>query len=179
MSLPQTIYQDTTTVQASQRAGGSRLRELDLSMVAVPAWQPDVAIAASGLIRPTNANENEDGTNGAGVDHSTGYWYKNGLTAGQTGALEPAWPTTGTVQDGSCTWTPTAPPATGGDTVSSCAWVVSGPDGALTVTGTTTTQLTASGYFNGGTSGATYTVTATVTMASGSVFVVEFIVTVI
>jgi len=84
-----------------------------------------------------------------------------------------------TVADGSVSWTPEPPLATGEDSVASASWTVTGGDGELTVTGTGTTSLTASAYFKNGTSGQTYTVTALVTMTSTAVYPVVFLVSVI
>ena len=172
MSAPQTIY-NVVPVAVSQPAGSSRLREIDLSMMAAPAWQPNIYVLANQIIRPTNPNESANG-----LDNSTGYVYK-AAAAGQTGPLEPAWVTTGSVADGSVSWTPQAPLATGEDSVASASWTVTGADGELTVTGVGTTSLTASAYFKNGTSGQTYTVTALVTMTSTAVYPVVFLVSVI
>jgi hypothetical protein len=151
-----------TPITKSWSAGSTRGIELDLSMQAVAAWQPDIAVAANAIIRPTNANESVDG-----LDNSTGYVYQNGATAGQTGSAEPAWPTSATVKDGSVTWTATTPPAAGADSVSSANWTITGGDGQLTVSDENFTALLVSAQVSGGTSGVVYTITIVVTMASG------------
>lgn len=151
-------------VALSQQAGSNLPRVIDVSSLSVAAWQSGAAVAASGLLRPTST-------------HETGFVYV-ASAAGQTGPLEPAWPTTvgGTVTDGSITWTAAAPPATGQDTVSSATWTqVSPPDATLMITGQATTALTASAKVGGGTSGNPYTINVAITMASGVIYPVQLI----
>lgn len=163
------VVTDTTPVQLTQRAGSVRQRVIDVSLQAVPFWQPNVFVAANGVMRPTDLN-------------TTGFTFKNGATPGQTGPIEPAWPKVsgGTTTDGSITWTAQAPPATGEDTVVSASWTQqSPPDGALTIATQTTSSLTASAYIGGGTSGQTYRVLAAVTMASGAVYPVLLVISIV
>jgi hypothetical protein len=131
-------------------------------------------VAASELRRPSTASESADG-----LDHSTGYVYQNGATAGQTGQTEPGWTTSGTLADGSCTWTPVAPPASGQTKVQSAtATLVNPPDSALTVGQVTSGELTVDVPLSGGTSAETYTVQIAVTMTDGEVLVIQLVVTV-
>ena len=163
------VVTDNEPVQLQQRAGQNRQRVLDVSLQAIPFWQPLSFIAANGVMRPTDANAN-------------GFAFKNGSTAGQTSAVEPAWPKLvgGTVVDGSVTWTAAAPPISGEDTVSSASWTqISPPDGTLTITGQTTTSLTASAFIGGGTSGSTYQVLVAITMTSGAIYNVLLVITVV
>lgn len=170
-----TVYTGTP-IQLQWPAGSTRPLPLDLSAQAVPAWQPGVVIAANALIRPTNANESADGE-----DNTTGFWYQNGASAGMTSADEPGWVTTGTVKDGSLTWTPVAPSGalSGIDTVSAVIWAASGGDGQITLSNQSTTQLTATADAKPVTRGQTYTVLATVTMSSGLIYPVTFYITAI
>ena len=153
-------------VQLQQRAGSNLQREIDVSLLAVENWQKGIFIPANSLIRPTIANQ-------------TGFVYQN-VAAGQTGSREPAWPASGTVTDGSVTWTPIAPPASSEDTVQSATWTqVSPPDGLLAITGEATSSLTASAYLGGGTSGFVYSVLVAITMASGAVIQVLLYLTIL
>lgn len=158
-------------------AGSSRRQIVDVSPQAYDVWQPNASAPASYIMRPSTASESSDGS-----DHSTGFAYKSGVTAGQTGAVEPAWPTTagGTVQDGSVTWTAAAPPVTGGDAIASAVWSqLSPPDGTLTISSQTYGPLTASAYIGGGTSGNVYTVQVVITMTSGAIYVAQIVVTIV
>lgn len=148
--------------------------EVDVSQPAVEVWQANSFVAASAFRRPSASSESADG-----ADHSTGYVYQT-TAEGQTGAIEPAWPTTGTVKDGSITWSPVVPLAAGEDSIASGTWTqVNPPDSALTITTETVGGLIASAYVGGGTSGLVYTINVAVTMTSGAVYVVQLIVTVL
>lgn len=148
--------------------------ELDVGVASVQPWQPSSSVQASELRRPSTASESADG-----LDHSTGYVYQNGASAGQTGQSEPGWVTTGTLQDGSCTWTPVAPPASTQSKVQSAtATLVDPPDTALVVGQVTTGELTVNVPVSAGTSGQTYTVQIAVTMTDGEVLVLNLVVTV-
>lgn len=149
------------TVQLSQLPGTVFQQPIDLSSLAVPAWQASTAVAANALVRPTTPNQN-------------GFWFRANA-AGQTGALEPAWSGTGTVTDGSLTWTPVIPPASGSDSISSIAVTQeSPPDGELNVTAATSGALTGIVTVSGGTAANTYTILVAVTMASTRVW--EFLI---
>lgn len=164
-----------TPIQFSWAAGSTRPVVLDLSLQGAPPWQPGISVAANAVFRPTNSLESADG-----ADHSTGYLYQNGATAGQTGQAEPAWPSTGTVADGSLTWTPVTPPASGEDEVASAVWTqISPPDNTLTITNEATSSLEASAYIGGGTAAQTYQISVAVTMTSGAVYVVPIVVTIL
>ena len=161
-TTPQTAYR-------TKLAAGNLPYEIDVGQDSVIEWDDALSIAAAGVVRPTQAN-------------ATGFVYLNGATAGQTGTLEPAWPTTsgGTVTDGSLTWTAAAPPAVGQDTIASATWTqVSPPDSALTITGETNTSLVASAFIGGGTSGSVYEVEILVTMHSGAIFAYLLILTIL
>jgi len=160
-----TVTDSTTIVQLSQVVGSTRLRLIDVSGQAAPFWQPNSFVPANGVMRPNDPGQ-------------TGYVYKANA-AGQTGEVEPAWPTTGTVVDGSITWTPEAPPAAGADAVTSATWTqVNPPDATLTITGQATSQLTASALIGGGTAGKAYSVVCAVTMTSGQVYAVPLVITI-
>jgi hypothetical protein len=149
---------------AQQTAGSARPYQIDLSSLTVNAWQANAWMAANALIRPTQPNQ-------------TGYIYQT-TAAGQTGEVEPAWPKTGSVSDGSLTWAPLTPPQ--GDSISSVAWTqINPPDGMLTITGETHDQRTVTALIGGGTSGNTYTVQALVTMASGAIYPLQIVVSVL
>lgn len=163
------VVVDTTPVNLTQRSGTTRQRIVDVSLQAAPFWQPNLYVAANAVIRPTDPN-------------TTGFAFKNGVTAGQTGPIEPAWPKTsgGTVVDGSVTWTAGAPPVTGEDTVASATWTqVNPPDGLLTIANQTTSPLTASAFIGGGTSGQIYQVKVAVTMVSGQIYPVLLVISII
>lgn len=155
----------STPVNVSQFAGQNLPYVIDVGNAAVTGWNAGASIAATSLIRPTNANQ-------------TGFLYQSGGTAGQTGALEPAWPKIagGTVIDGSVTWTAVAPPAAGEDHIASATWTQANPpDATLTITGQTTSTLIASAFLGQGTSGNVYTINAVITMVSGTIFRVQII----
>lgn len=153
-------------VFGTQRAGASRPYEIDVSSLAVSAWQANVSMPANALVRPTTPNQN-------------GFVYQS-TAAGQTGNVEPAWATAGTVKDGSLVWTPLTPPASGEDSIASVAWSQQNPpDATLTISSQSNTGLTATAFIGGGTSGSTYTVVATVTMVSGAIWPVLLYVTIL
>jgi hypothetical protein len=155
--------------KGNQAAGSKRLYEIDLSSQVVEAWQANIFIAPSALIRPTQPNQN-------------GYVYQNGSQQGQTGALEPAWPNPAaqTVQDGSVTWTALTPVNAGEDQIQSVVWSqVAPPDPLLTISAQANSEVIASALIGGGTSGNIYTVLATVTMVSGAVYPIQIIITVL
>lgn len=155
----------STPVNVSQLAGQNLPYVIDVGNAAVVGWNAGASIAAGSLVRPTNANQ-------------TGFLYQSGSSAGQTGALEPAWPKIagGTVVDGSVTWTAIAPPAAGEDFIASATWTqASPPDAALTITGQSLGSLAATAYLGGGTSGNVYTINAVITMRSPAVFRVQII----
>ena len=148
--------------------------ELDVGIASVQVWEANSSVAAGELRRPSTVTESADGT-----DHSTGFIYQNGATPGQTGQTEPGWVVTGTVQDGSCTWTPVAPPAsTQAKVQSALATLVAPPDSALAVGQVTTGELTVDIPVTGGTSGQVYTIQIAVTMTDGEVLVIQLVVTV-
>lgn len=164
---PQIVYR-------TKFAAAAPTYEVDVGIASVQVWQPNSTVGASELRRPSTATESADG-----LDHSTGYVYQNGATPGQTGQTEPGWVTTGTLEDGSCTWTPVAPPASGQSKVQSAtATLVSPPDQALTVGQVTTGELTVNVPVSGGTSGEVYTIQIAVTMTDGEVLVIQLVVTV-
>lgn len=155
----------STPVNVSQLAGQNLPYVIDVGNAAVVGWNAGASIAANSLMRPTNPNQ-------------TGFLYKAGGTAGQTGGLEPAWPKVagGTVVDGSVTWTAIAPPAAGEDSVASATWTqITPPDATLTITGQLLGALTALAYLGGGTAGNVYTIDALVTMVSTAQFRVRII----
>ena len=159
------VTDSVTVVQLQQVAGSARLRVLDVSAQSVPFWQPSSYVGSSGFMRPTDANEN-------------GFVYKTNA-AGVTGAKEPTWPVTGTVTDGSLTWTTQTPPAAGSDTVNSATWSqVNPPDNTLTITGQSTTPLTASALIGGGTAGKAYPLLVSITMASGQVYNIPLLISI-
>lgn len=155
-------------IKATMRAGSNRLIQLDVGALIVPAWQANMAVSASGFVRPTQCNQ-------------TGFWYQAG-TAGQTGNDEPGWGSTlaGLTPDGSLEWTAVAPPGSGQDSIASVVYTqVAPPDALLVVTQSTNSQRVAQAFFGGGTSGNVYTVDAAITMVSGQIFVPQIILTVI
>lgn len=150
----------------TQYAGAAREYRIDVTSRAVSAWQPNISIDANELIRPTAPNQN-------------GFIYQNGLSPGQTGPTEPNW-INGTVTDGSLTWTALAPPTGSEDSIQSVVWSQSNPpDGMLTIVDQANDVLTASAFIGGGTSGQTYLVVVTITMASGQIYPVKIYVTVL
>ncbi len=158
-----------SSTQIVQLAGAALRYEVDVGRDSLEFWDDGISIAASGIIRPTDQN-------------LTGFVYVNGATAGQTGNLEPAWPTVvgGTVVDGSLTWTAAAPPAAGQDTIQSATWTqISPPDAALTITGQSNTSLVASALIGGGTVGNVYTIQIDVTMKSGVILPYQIILTIL
>ncbi|MGC8518483.1 MAG: hypothetical protein ACP5P4_08125 [Steroidobacteraceae bacterium] len=164
---PQFVYR-------TKFAAAAPTYEVDVGIASVQVWQPNSTVGASELRRPSTDTESADG-----LDHSTGFVYQNGTTPGQTGQLEPGWVTTGTVSDGSCTWTPLAPPATSQSKVQSAtATLVDPPDSALAVGQVTSGELTVNVPISGGTAGETYTVQIAVTMTDGEVLVIQLVVTV-
>ena len=156
-------------VERQQLAGSNRLFEIDISALAVPAWQANVFVEANALMRPTTGNQ-------------VGFVFQNSGSPGQTGNLEPAWPNTAgaTVVDGSLTWTAVVPPVAGADSVQSVSWnLINEPDSALTVAGQTHDQLTASAYIGGGTSGYVYEISVTIATLLGAEYVVQIFLTVL
>lgn len=148
--------------------------EVDFSAPSVEVWEANAYVPASGLRRPSSATESADGN-----DHSTGYIYQTSA-AGQTGPLEPAWPTTGSAKDGSITWSPLVPIAAGQDSIASVTWSQSNPpDAALTITGQAVTGLIASAQIGGGTAGNAYLIDVEATMTSGAVYPVQILLTVL
>lgn len=147
-----------------QMVAGERLPFLvDVSNRVVPQWQPSALYHAGDMTRPTSANE-------------TGFAYQNGLE-GQSGANEPTWatPAGSITQDGSLTWTAVVPP-TSEDTIASAVWIqLNPPDSALIISGQSTTDLTASAFLSGGTSGLTYIVNAELTMVSGAIYIAQLV----
>lgn len=156
-----------TVIARSQLAGANLPYTVEVGEASVSEWEAGALVAASAVLRPTSGKE-------------TGYFYRNGASAGQTGPSEPAWPTTGTVPDGSATWTPVAPPVAGGDTIASVAWMQSSPpDAALLITSESNDELTASAYIGGGTAGNSYLIVVSITMTSGAIYVVHIVLTVL
>jgi hypothetical protein len=144
------------TVVIQQDAGTSVEQNIDLSAMAVPAWQANILIQPAEILRPTQPNQ-------------TGFWYQNtSAAAAQTGELEPTWPAVagGTIQDGSVPWEAIVPP-TGGDSIASVTWTqLEPPDAALTITEEVTGILTASALIGGMTQGLKYLVRVRFMMAS-------------
>ena len=154
-----------TVVQLQQVAGSTRLRAVDVSAQSAPFWQPSTFVPSGSFMRPTDANE-------------TGFLYK-ASAAGVTGTKEPTWPSTGSVTDGSLTWTPQTPPAAGADSVASATWTqVNPPDNALTITGQSTTALAVTAMIGGGTAGKAYPLLVSITMASGQVYNIPLLVSI-
>lgn len=144
---------------------GERLEfDVDVGQRAVTTWSPNASISANTLIAPTKRNR-------------TGFVYST-VADGQTGTIEPAWgPST---KDGSLTWTQMTPPAVGEDSIASVTWTQQDPpDSALTITGQTNTNLVASAYLGGGTSGNVYLILVAVTMISTAVHEVQIVLTVL
>lgn len=163
------ITPSTPVVIAEQIAGSELPYKFDLSSVAARAWQPNAYVKANVVLRPTTGNE-------------TGFVYPNGNAAGQTGPIEPAWPKTAgaSVQDGSLTLTAAIPPAPGQDTIMSVTWTQSNPpDPTLTITGETNDEFTVGANIGGGTAGNTYTILVLATMASGVIWPVVLILTIL
>ena len=157
------------SVSSCQFGGGPNIPyAFDVGLISVAPWTANASIVANQLMRPTSGNE-------------TGFLYQNGATAGQTGPLEPTWPTPAgaAVADASLNWTAVVPPALNQDIVQSVTWTqVAPPDGALTITGITHTSLTTSAFVGGGTIGKTYTILVLITMVSGATYPIELIVTI-
>lgn len=148
----------------TQIAGECRGFTIDVGQISVEEWSPGAILAASALISPTVQNE-------------TGFLYVNS-TEGQTGPLEPNWPTPAgaVVADGSLMWTAVVPPASGQDTISTVSCVqLNPPDGALGVSIQTSGSLTAEVVLSGGTTGKTYTTNAVITMLSGAIYIGQII----
>lgn len=147
----------------------------DFGLTAVDVWGANAFIQGNELRRPSTENESADG-----ADHSTGYIYQNGSAAGQTGKLEPAWATSGTITDGSITWTPIVPGGSSEDTLQSVTWtLVSPPDSALTVTNESVGTLTASATLTGGTAGLVYLIEITGVRKSGNGKTLQLYVTIL
>jgi hypothetical protein len=156
------------TVSSCQFAGANIPYEFDVGLISVIQWGANASILANQLVRPVSGNE-------------TGLLYQNGATAGQTGPIEPAWPTPAgsTVADASLNWTAVVPPALSQDVVQSVTWTqISPPDGTLAITGITHTSLTTSAFVGGGTKGSVYTILVLSTMVSGATYPVELVVTI-
>lgn len=158
----------TEPIIRTQRAGSNRLFQLDVGSLIASPWQPNMAVSAGQIIRPTWKNQN-------------GFWDQAGA-AGQTGDNEPGWVGTlaGTTQDGSVLWTAIAPPGTGQDSIASVVYTqVSPPDALLTITPGSNSQRVASALLGGGTSGQVYTINVAITMASGQIYVAQIILTIL
>lgn len=96
---------------------------------------------------------------------------------GEAGSVEPAWPRTlsGTVTDGSLTWTAVAPGTNAVDTIASVAWSqVNPPDSALTIGTLSNTIEEMTAHFTGGTAGQVYRIKVDVTTTAGLVYEVQF-----
>jgi hypothetical protein len=155
-----------TTFNRTMVAGERLPFQLDVSGRAVSEWTPNSIYEADTLIRPTDANE-------------TGFIYQN-PDEGQSGANEPSWVATegSNTQDGSLTWTALVPPSSE-DVIASVSWVqVVQPDGALLINGQSFTDLLATAFFAGGTSGQSYTINGQVTMLSGAIYIAQIVLTV-
>ncbi len=145
-----------------QGAGDRRFYFFDFALRAVDEWTPDTQYSPDALVRPTQGQE-------------TGWYYTQGSTQGLSGPLEPTWPLSGPVADGSCTWTPIAPPATE-DTIQSATWATfEPPDATLVLDGASTAPTTAGTYVSGGTPGFDYLARCTVTMTSGAVYTADLL----
>ena len=163
------ITPSTPVVVASQIAGSELPYKFDLSSVGAQSWQANAFVKANTVLRPTTGNE-------------TGFVYVNGASDGQSGAIEPAWATTlaATVKDGSLTLTTSVPPVSGQDTISSATWTQSNPpDATLTISGMANDQFTVSANIGGGTAGNVYTILVLATMASGVIWPVVLILTIL
>jgi hypothetical protein len=105
----------------------------------------------------------------------TGYQF-NASTGGHTATVEPRWPTSGTVADGSVIWTAEAiSTASLRRTLSSAAWAA---DTGITVGTQSTVGTKATALISGGTLGQTYLIRCTGTCSDGTLatgaFYVEF-----
>jgi hypothetical protein len=151
---------ESTPVNLSQFAGAALPYVIDVGSVAISPWTANASIAANAVVRPSNGNE-------------SGFAYQSSA-AGQTGPIEPAWAKTGTVSDGSLTWTPLVPPVAGEDSISSVTWTQQNPpDATLTISSQSNTALTATAKIGGGTYGNVYTIIVKLTMASSAIYPVE------
>ncbi len=96
----------------------TRLLRLDFFPLVATFWRPGEQYATNGYVRPRA---------------ETGFAYQ-ASAAGQSGLTEPAWPTTlsGTVVDGSITWTAVASASNGVQALTSPTVVVD-PTGGITL----------------------------------------------
>lgn len=180
-AVPPAVY----TFYRSQLSGQRVPYAIELNALSAQPWSAAEYIAASGLRRPFSRQ-------------STGFLYTT-PTQGQTGYAEPKWPTVlgGTVVDGSITWTAVAPVAAAQDTIENVAWVVvgtvsvvnissgivnisssqpiDGPD--VDVNGGAWSALSTWAWVLGGNPAEQILITATITMTSGSVYLVQIVIT--
>lgn len=161
-------FRESSQINLSQLAGENLQYIIDVSASATNPWKAGASVAARSLIRPTWKN-------------ATGFVYQANA-AGQSGGLEPAWPTAAgaMVADGSVTRTAIVPPASGQDSIASVTWTQKNPpDSALAMTDTSNTQLTATVFLGPGTYGQIYTVLATIIMVSSAKFVAEIVLAIV
>jgi hypothetical protein len=151
-----------TTVDATQGAGQNIGYVVFAHQVSTDAWEAGKPVTAGTYRRPTDAN-------------LTGFVYSPPAN-GMTGAKEPKWGVVagGSTPDGSLNWTAFVPPAPGQDTIHLVTWaIVAPPDSALALGSPAQDAFAASNYIGGGTKGSVYVVTATITMTSGAVYIVQ------
>lgn len=128
------------------------IAEVELNQALSRTWQPGKEYGLTEYVRPNIAN---------------GYEYE-ATAAGQSGTIEPKWPTTvgNAVADGSVTWTARAFGPNGRDTISSVN--IDAPAG-ITVSAPNTVGTEVSFTISGGTKDETYEISVEVTTGSGEV----------
>lgn len=146
-----------------KRSGERRQRGFDLSSFAANTWAPRTFYSAGDVIRVSGV------TNG-GEQVFTGFDYEADAD-GYTGEFEPGWPDSGSVDDGSLSWSPV--PISNASLLRQIVDVDWIEDGAMTVDDddivNTEGRQQISAYHSGGTNGQKYLVIARVTFSDGSI----------
>lgn len=146
-----------------KRSGERRQRGFDLTAFSANNWFPKTFFSAGDVIRVV-------GVAAGGEQPFTGFDY-TAAADGYSGEFEPAWPDTGTVDDGTLSWSPVA---ISNDSIArqitDVEWI---EDGDMTVDDddivNTEGRQQISAYHSGGVNGQKYLVIARVTFDDGSI----------
>jgi hypothetical protein len=146
-----------------KRSGERKQRGFDLTALSARNWTSKSFFATGDVIRVMGAS-------GGGEQQFTGFDYV-AAGDGYSGELEPAWPATGTVTDGTLSWSPV--PVSNNSMlrdIDTVEWI---EDGEMTVDDdeivNTEGRQQVSAFHSGGVNGQKYLVIARVTYDDGSI----------
>lgn len=150
-----------TAPKRFKRAGSVKAFTVDLSSRLRVFWLPGRDYAANDSVRPKTAQ---------------GFAFKNLGGLGQSGPIEPIWPTVlaGTVPDGSLIWTAVIPGTNALDPIASVAWSIVNGDGSLSVVSPVHTNEEVTAAFAGGTPGTTYRIQGLIATVAALVYDLNF-----